>query len=501
VVSPGTIAIENESLEIQLRDFLEDDAAAATHDFFERLRTDEYERLDRHGHVYLDYTGGGLYSTSQLNQITDQLKGGIFGNPHSVNPTSLASTELVDETRRAILEFFRADPDEYDAIFTANASAALKLVGESFPFAPGSRFALAFDNHNSVNGIREFARARGATVEYIPLTLPELRLDSGRAAAVLQRIEPGFPALFAFPAQSNFSGVQHRLELIQAAQSLGWRVLLDAAAFVPTNRLDLRRHHPDFVSISFYKMFGIPTGVGCLIARKEALQELQRPWFAGGTISLVSVQGEGWHRLLSGAAGFEDGTLSYLSLPGVRIGLQYLGRLNTDKLHKRVEALSAWLLNQMGELRHLNGAPMVQIYGPLTMESRGGTVAFNLRDPAGELLHFRNVESLAARNLISLRTGCFCNPGAGETAHHITGDDMRQFFTRDREYSFDEFFDTLTQRGKRPSTVRVSVGIATSFADLHRFVAFLRSFLDQPANAAAAAAGRRGQTGPRSDTA
>ena len=57
-----------------------------------------------------------------------------LGNPHSHNPTSLASTELVEEARDAVLAFFNADPDEYDVVFTANASGALKLVGESYPF-------------------------------------------------------------------------------------------------------------------------------------------------------------------------------------------------------------------------------------------------------------------------------------------------------------------------------------------------------------------------------
>ena len=96
--------------------------------------------------------------------------------------------------------------------------------------------------------------------------------------------------MFAFPAQSNFSGAQHPLALIDEAQRAGWQVLLDAAAFVPTNALDLSQNKPDYVSI-FYKMFGYPTGVGALLVRKPALRLLQRPWFAGGTISMISVQG------------------------------------------------------------------------------------------------------------------------------------------------------------------------------------------------------------------
>jgi selenocysteine lyase/cysteine desulfurase len=72
-------------------------------------------------------------------------------------------------------------------------------------------------------------------------------------------------------------------------------VLLDAAAYVPTNRLDLDRWQPDFVALSFYKMFGWPSGVGCLLARREALAKLERPWFSGGTIVAAFVQRE-WYQ-------------------------------------------------------------------------------------------------------------------------------------------------------------------------------------------------------------
>ena len=85
----------------------------------------------------------------------------MFGNPHSTNPTSSSATEHIARARRAVLRFFNASPDEWTVVFTANASHALKLIGESYPFGPGDRFLLTFDNHNSVNGIREFARVGG----------------------------------------------------------------------------------------------------------------------------------------------------------------------------------------------------------------------------------------------------------------------------------------------------------------------------------------------------
>src|SRR5512138_740913 len=106
----------------------------------DELRATEYGRLDRQGHVYLDYTGGALYAEQQLREHMALLNDGIFGNPHSRNLTSMAMTHLVEQTREAVLQYFHASPDEYLAIFTPNATGALKLIGESYPFGPGDNY-------------------------------------------------------------------------------------------------------------------------------------------------------------------------------------------------------------------------------------------------------------------------------------------------------------------------------------------------------------------------
>ena len=315
----------------------------ASTDALDELRARDYARLDAQDQVYLDYTGGSLHGESQLRAQMALLSDQVLGNPHSVSPASGASTALVEAVRAAVLRYFHAPPEEYTAIFTANASGALKLVGKSYPFSPGDRYLLTVDNHNSVNGIREFARAKGAVTIYVPVTPPELRIDETRLAAELELARPGGRNLFAYPAQSNFSGVQHGLDWIARAQARGWEVLLDASAFAPTNRLDLGRWRPDFVTLSFYKIFGYPTGVGCLIARRAALAGLRRPWFAGGTITIASVQGDG-HYLAEGAAGFEDGTVNYLNIPAVGVGLRHIeaagtrGDPNARRLPVRVTA-------------------------------------------------------------------------------------------------------------------------------------------------------------------
>jgi molybdenum cofactor sulfurtransferase len=440
----------------------------------DELRRTEFGRLDAGGHVYLDYTGAGLYADSQLREHLELLQQNVFGNPHSLNPTSVAMTELVEQARAAVLAFFRASPDEYVAVFTPNATGALRLVGEAYPFHEGDRFLLTFDNHNSVNGIREFARARGAETTYVPSEPPELRVDERLLPRYLTEVGGEHNNLFAYPAQSNFSGVQHPLAWIEQAQTYGWDVLLDAAAFVPTNRLDLSRWHPDFVALSFYKMFGWPSGVGALVARREALARLERPWFSGGTIVAAFVQRE-WYQSAPGAAHFEDGTVNFLNLPAIEIGLRFLDRIGIDTVHAHVQTLAAPLLDTLGSLRHTNGAPAATIYGPRELDQRGATVAFNFLHQDGRVVDERYVDRLARRHNISLRTGCFCNPGAGEVAFTISRETLVG-----GEFSEGVTLDDYVEAIGLPSggAVRASLGLASNLADIERFIAFAREFVD-----------------------
>jgi selenocysteine lyase/cysteine desulfurase len=452
----------------------------------DELRATEYAYLDAGGHVYLDYTGSGLAARSQLAAHVARLGSGVYGNPHSASPASTAATVLVERARAVVRRYFNASADEYAVIFTPNATGACRLVGEAYPFRRGSVFALTADNHNSVNGLREYARHGDATVAYVGFRGNDLRISEADVLAALAGGHGGQPGLFAYPAQSNFSGVQHPLGLVRSAQAAGYDVLLDAAAFAPTNRLDLSVVRPEFVALSWYKVFGLPTGVGCLLARRDALERLHRPWFSGGTIMGVSVRG-GWHQMLHDEAAFEDGTVNFLSIPDVTTGLEWISSVGVDLIHQRVEMLTSWLLDCLGRMRHSNGAPLARVYGPLDAAARGGTVALNFLDPAGRVVDERAVTRDAGAAGISLRTGCFCNPGAGEAAFGLRGSELRSAWrTLTGGQGADAagiatMDDYLSMVGMPTGgAVRVSLGIASTLGDVDSFLDFAeRSYRDR----------------------
>lgn len=459
--------------------FLESNPTWARTTAVDELRASDYSRLDRQGHVYLDYTGGGLYGESQLAEHATFMAEHVLGNPHSGNPASMLMTQFVEEARQAVLAFFNASPEDYAVIFTPNASGALRLVGEAYPFRSSGHFALTADNHNSVNGIREFAAHKQAPVTYLPLRPEDLRLDMPAFEECIADPTIVGDKLLAFPAQSNYSGVKHPLELVRRAQSAGWDVLLDCAAYAPTSAIDFDEVSPDFASFSFYKMFGYPTGVGCLIAKRDKLLKLDRPWFAGGTIQVASVLAHS-HFMAEGEAAFEDGTVNYLNLPAVTAGLRRMESIGMDVVNERVQCLSAWLLAELGAARHSNGQPMVKIHGPTTIEMRGGTITCTIFDPDNEPYSGARIEELAGDANISIRTGCFCNPGAGESALGVTEEMLAPWFERPTNVGFQELVaEVRSQTGLELSALRVSVGLVSNFADVERLLQFVDGLRDR----------------------
>ena len=427
---------------------------ARTDTFFEELRWREFSRLERQRHAYLDYTGSALYADSQLRAHHELLAATIFGNPHSDSAPSRASTAAIDAARDLVLRFLGVDATTHDVCFTANTTAAIKLVAEGYPFTRETACVLAADNHNSVNGIREYARRAGARLRVLPLD-EEMRLHEPEA---ILAAEGG--GLLAFPAQSNFSGVRHPLSLVRRAKQLGYDVLLDIAAYAPSQAFSLRDCPADYVALSFYKLFGYPTGLGALVARREALARLRRPWFAGGTVLYAAVEAD-THRLRPRHEGFEDGTPDFLGIAALPAGFALLDEVQMPRLGAHVASLTALLLDE------LRAMPHVVVYGPNDTRMRGGTVALNVRG-----VPFTEVEARAARARVSVRGGCFCNPGASEAAFGVTG--IRE--------CLDSLGDTFTIErlaactGRAVGAVRVSVGMATNTADIHRIVEVLASF-------------------------
>lgn len=92
--------------------------------------------------------------------------------------------------------------------------------------------------------------------------------------------------------------------------------MLDVAALVPCSKISLSEVGADAMCVSFYKMFGYPTGLGALVVRETLLTNLlQRPWFGGGTVDLVQAPGRIINSALVPHEQFEVSDCLFLNSP------------------------------------------------------------------------------------------------------------------------------------------------------------------------------------------
>ena len=101
-------------------------------------------------------------------------------------------------------------------------------------------------------------------------------------------------------------------------------------------------------------------------------------------------------------------------------------------------------------------------------------MAFNFLDPSGAVVDERAVARDASAAGISLRTGCFCNPGAGESAFGLTQQDVGAAWWRGGPRRDLRTIDDYLERAGLPSggAVRVSLGLVSNLADVERFLDF-----------------------------
>ncbi|CAB3747359.1 aminotransferase class V-fold PLP-dependent enzyme [Paraburkholderia humisilvae] len=443
----------------------------------EALRRSDFSRLDAHQATYLDHVGGTLAPESLLEEDYQVLKSTILGNPHS---GSKSSDVAYKKARAEIYRYFRCAPDEYEIIFTPNASGAIRLVAESFPFDGRSQVLLTKDNHTSVHGLREYAKAKGASVKYIPLD-KDLLINGSSMQRAIAKLAPGHSHLLAYPAQSNATGARHDLKWIQLAQQRGAMVLCDAAALVPQSRLDCSVHHPDFIAVSFYKIFGHPTGTGCLIARRSSLRKLAPPSFAGGAVCYYSGPWSATDRLLryDDEQRFEVGTPNYASFHAIAQGFEFISRLGLEHLGARSTALARWLEKRLLELRHdvRSQTPLCRIYGP-PAEHKGATVMLNFFDCYNAIFPHALVKRVAESFGIIVRNGCFCNLGAVQQATYTTaGAEHCELDKKEKIIDCKTFDDKILNKGNC-GAIRVSFGLGSNFRDAYCFYLFAKCLLN-----------------------
>ncbi|CAK1598736.1 unnamed protein product [Parnassius mnemosyne] len=457
--------------------------------------TTEFNRLaDR---CYLDHAGAALYPQSLLQHVHDDLLNNVYMNPH----TDRYTKECIEQIRFLILNHFHTDPSKYSVVFTSGATQSLKLTVEAFDFASNTNdgldcgsFVYLNENHTSVLGLREIAEDKNVDVINISHEnfLKSIKhTDTTTKPMVKDKTDGNI--LLTYPALSNFNGFKYPIDCIQNIKNgclnrylmkhlckvnCNWYVLLDAASFVPSNNLDLSQTQPDFVCMSFYKIFGYPTGLGALLIKNTSGDVLcKKRYFGGGTVDIV-LSNENFHvkrKILHER--LEDGSLPFLSILALKHCFDTLHRLipktiNNDMMDTiayHTYTLAKDLYNQLMELHHPNGKKAAILYMDSDfsdIKTQGGIVTFNLLRDDGSYIGYMEFQNMADLFNINVRTGCFCNAGSCQRHLNVANRELKEMYKAGHTCG-DE---TDLINGKPTGAIRISFGYYNTFNDVDKLI-------------------------------
>lgn len=415
----------------------------------------------------------------------------LLGNPHAASPSSQLSTLRIENTRLRALQFFNADPAEFDLVFVANTTAGIKLVAEALRAVPGGfDYIYHQTSHTSLVGMREEARNS--------FCLDNVQVQGwldGNDAFLRQGSSSSTILLFAYPGQSNMDGRRYPLAWSDHIRSLhhpsgvSCFTLLDAAALAATAPLDLSNSEtaPDFTVVSFSKIFGFPDLGGLIVRRKAEHAFDNRKYFGGGTVETAVSHKEQWHapktHLLHER--LEDGTPPIHSIIALDTAISVHQKLfiSMEIVASHVSFLSKRLHMGIKGLHHGNGEPICEMYSPETMCTLstetlaehcfpGPIIAFNLRNHAGAWISLSEVEKLASLKNFHLRTGGLCNPGGIASALNLQPWEIKRNFSAGFRCGSEN--DIIA--GKPTGVIRVSLGAMSTISDVDDFLAFLGEF-------------------------
>ncbi|CAG8566047.1 15232_t:CDS:10, partial [Acaulospora morrowiae] len=455
------------------------------------IREIEYPKLKEV--TYLDHSGSTIYSKSSVISYTNDLMNNLYSNPHSKNPCAQHTSHRVEQIRARVLRHFNANPGEYQVIFTQNATASIKLVGEMFPWtANQSGYKYLRESHNSLIGLRRFAEEINSPDIQAVIESDMKKLFSHKDLTnfnfmnrkTTEKSNEIIYNLFAYPAQCNFSGQRYPLTWSTQIKQLDTEnskilVLLDAAAYLTTSTLSLadKDVSPDFITMSFYKIFGLPTGLGALLIKSELKPLLRKRYFGGGTINAIAYDKQ-WQEFREDLSGrHEDGTINFLDIIALDHSFDVMERLYTNFgfVREHVTSLITYLSRKMISFHHWNDLPVCVIYSDRDFSDntqQGPVLNFNVRRADGSWVGFNELEELASVNQIYISAGTHCNPGSMARWVNISGDESMANYKAGKICSDDK--DIFNN--KPTGSIRISLGAMSTIEDIIIWLDFFKKY-------------------------
>ncbi|HEX2734780.1 MAG TPA: cysteine desulfurase [Polyangiaceae bacterium] len=379
--------------------------------------------------AYWDSAATAQKPQAVLDAVVRHYQSGV-GNAHrGVHRWAERTTEAYESARANVARFVGAAAAA-EIVFTRNGTEALNLLASAVCVAnvrARPRVVVSeIEHHSNLVPWQALCRLEGAELVIAPVDeRGELDLEQ------LETLVDERTALVAVCHVSNVLGsVSPIARIAEHARRVGAWCVVDGVQAAPHLPVDVQALGCDAYVISGHKLYG-PSGIGAVWARSEHWASAP-PWqYGGDMVSQVQLQhAEFQHPPYR----FEAGSPPVEGAIGLSAALDYLRAIGHDAIQRHEEQLLSLLIARLSELQRVRilGAP----------NQRVAVVSFNVQG-----VHPHDVGTVLDAHHVAVRTGQLCAAPA-----------LRRF-------------------GEH-ATVRASVGLYNTHADVEQLIAALQLALE-----------------------
>lgn len=380
--------------------------------------------------VYLDNAATTQKPQVVLDAIVEAYSRWNANVHRGVHHLSQVATQKHEEARKKVAGLIHAQSEE-EIIFTKGTTDSINMLAYSFGEAmvhEGDEIIVSqLEHHSNIVPWQMLCERKKAVLKVIPLR-EDLSLDIEAFKGLLSEKT----RLVSVAQVSNVLGIVNPIEeIISLAHEQNIPVCVDGAQSVPHLTVDVQQLDCDFLVFSAHKMYG-PTGLGVLYGKKEWLDKLPPAEGGGEMIEHVSFEQTTYNVL---PYKFEAGTPNYVGSYAFGKAIDYMQEIGLERIASHEHSLSQYLEQQLAQI------PNVRVYAEGA--PKAGAVSFNVYRADGSLIHPFDVGVLLDRQGVAVRTG-----------HHCA--------------------EPLIDHLQVPGTVRASVAMYSTEADIDAFIAALK---------------------------
>ena len=408
--------------------------------------------------IYLDSTASTLMMGCAHRSATEFLR--HYSNTHSeMHFGAKIATKTYAWIHRRLLEFVKADPEEYTCYFTGSGTTSgMNRIARTFNTLRPQRdiVLISIMEHHS-NDLPH--RKHGGKVMHIPVDTHESTMgsiDMDLLENYLQEFE-GRVNYVSVTGISNVTGIINPINKVaELAHRYGAYIVVDAAqmaAHVPIQMSGFEDSEMDIDALVFsgHKTYA-PGSPGVVVVKKSIMETMSPDEVGGGMVDRVFPEKYFVSNRFPDRE--EAGTPNILGAVTLGAAIEVLDRIGMDKILKEDMEITNYTLEKMLAIND------VVIYGDsnAVLCPRAGTISFNING----MNHGLVAAILNDYYNIAVRNECFCAHPYVEAMLELTHtDEMNEVKSK-----FDDTWHVEPWMGM----VRASFGIYTKMEDIEKFI-------------------------------